>query len=152
MNTLPPDVQNLMDKLKIAEEIYIKAADRVHNEPMAKDMKNLADRKSMFLEDTSKLLKLDLDKYEVQWKERVKVELEKAVIEFDHIYIQMNEGLILSFCVKREEELIAMYQKVLKTRNITQSDELINELFLYQLNESILLLDELREKKERYNF
>ena len=152
MNTILPDVQNLIDKLKIAEEIYAKASDRVHNEPMTKQMKSLAVRKSVLSEDISRLLKFDLDKHKVQWTERIKVEIEKAGIELDHIFIRMNEGYVLSFCVKREEELIAMYQQVLKTKNLTQYDELIKELFLNQLNESTLFLDELREEQKGYNF
>jgi hypothetical protein len=152
MNKIVSDIQNLIDKLKIAEKIYTKASSRVHDQPMTNQMKALAERKNVLLEDLTRLLEVDMDKHKVQWKDRIKVEWEKLGIELDHIIIRINEGTILSFCIKREEELIDMYKKVLNNDGLNQYDELIRELFQYQLNESIQLLDELGEKKQSYNF
>ncbi|MEQ8240690.1 MAG: hypothetical protein RIA69_15840 [Cyclobacteriaceae bacterium] len=152
MNPIIPDIQNLIDKLIIAEEVYHKASSKAHDQAMTNQIKMLAARKEMLLEDITKLLTLEMENYKVKWKNRVKAEMEKIGIELDHIYLRLNQGSILSFCIKREEELIEMYKQALNEKNHQQIGALVRDVLLYQMNESTQLLAELKDKKESYNF
>jgi len=152
MNPMNPDIQNLIDKLIIAEEVYKKASSKAHDQPMTDQIKVLAERKNILLEDVTKLLTLDMENYKVKWKDRVKAEMEKVAIELDHIYLRVNQGSILSFCIKREEELIETYKQALREKNDQVLNALVRDVLLYQMDESAQLLTELKEKKKSYNF
>ncbi|UXP33727.1 hypothetical protein N6H18_07145 [Reichenbachiella agarivorans] len=151
MKALTPELQNLIDKLVLAREIYCKASSRVHDEPMTEQILMLADRKTKFIEDISKLVEVDIEHHNLSLANRLKATLEKIGIEVEHILIQNNEGEILSFLVRREEELIEMYRTLLRS-NDKEYDVFLKSLLENQLSETCLLLSELEETKEAYNF
>ncbi|MBU2913224.1 DUF2383 domain-containing protein [Reichenbachiella agariperforans] len=151
MKALTPELQNLIDKLLLAKEIYEKASSRIHNEPMTNQMKVLAERKSKFLTDIGKLVDVDFEEHTMGIKDRLKAAWEKIAIEVEHIFLQRDEGEILGFCIQREDELIEMYQEVLQSKD-NELDVFIKFLFESQLAESRILINELQETREAYNF
>lgn len=149
MEEIRPEIHHLIEKLIMAEEIFSRAALKVHNEPMTKYLKVIADRKKVFLYDLTKLLQLDSDQIKLNTKDRIRVQLEKLGLEVDNILLRLNDGEVLSFCIKREEELVSMYHNALIK---DQDESLVTALILHQLKESKEELDELILKKEPYNF
>jgi len=149
MKGINPNIQNLIDKIKLAEEIYNRASSRSHNQPMRDQFKTLAKRKNRFLQEIADQFELDLGKHNLKISERIELEWEKAEIEVNHILIHRNERDILKYCIKREEELVDSYEKVLN--NGLKNDFLI-ALFKSQLEDTLRILNELNQTIEAYEF
>ena len=149
MKTLSPDIQNLTDKLKVAEEIYEKASSRVHNRPMRDQLKLISKKKEEYLTELSVDMGTNLNTRNINLSERIHLELEKAEIEISHLLIRRNENDILSFCIQREQELVQSYLNgVIEAQ---KSNEKIS-ILLRQLEETKRLLEELKETKKAYEF
>lgn len=149
METKSEKLKNLVEKIKMAEDIYEQAAEKVSHDSMKDYFHSLAKLKGSYLDKMDGLLQLDTEDIQFNLKSRLKLEIEKISIEIDSIFLRLNQGEILSFCVKREEELISMYHNVLSNQN---GDQSIISLLNKQMDESMTILEELKEKLNAYDF
>jgi hypothetical protein len=58
----------------------------------------------------------------------------------------------MSFCIKREEDLVKAYEEIINKENFDEYDQSMRNLIQNQLSESLRLIDVLKEKKEPYDF
>jgi hypothetical protein len=79
--------------------------------------------------------------------DQVSLELDKALIELNHIILNRNEREVLSFCIKREDELVKIYKRLIYSRSFYP---FIEAMIVSQLDESIALLNELKEIKDAF--
>lgn len=147
MKTLTPETRRLLEKLKMAEEIYQRASDMVHNPLMTKVFQKLAQRKSDFLTNLSVILDIDDSDIQLRSRERLRVELEKIRQEIDNILLRLNEGEVLHFCIKREYELISMYHNVLS--NIS-GNQFFKDVVVSQLQASNKTVETLETKLDKH--
>jgi len=146
---LEKELQHLLEKLKMAEEIFTKAAVKINNKSTAETLKEMSNRKKVFLYDIEKLLPYDSEDIQVNTLNQVRLQLEKMGIEIDSILLRLSEGEILSFCLKRQEEAISMYHNVIESGI---PNEPLMALVKEQLSTSENEYDELSKRKEPYNF
>jgi len=149
VKTLNISLQNLLDKLFIAEEIYKKAADRVHNVPMTDQFNQIAQQKANFLTELEAELGLESGEVSINFKDKIQVVLDKVGIEVNHIILNRNERALLTFCIKRDEELVKMYDDIMKSDLI---DDNIQQLVARQKKETAQVISELTKTREAYQF
>ncbi|MEQ9298628.1 MAG: hypothetical protein RIF33_08695 [Cyclobacteriaceae bacterium] len=149
MKIVEPKIEVLLDKLTIAAELYRKASDRVHNDMMQEQFQLQAERKETYITQLAHHLNLNLEDHQLGTADRLKLRLEKLGIEIDHVYLRQNAKEVLSFCLNREEELIAAY------RGVIQNGEYDNHVKLTlksQMDDSVRLKDESMVLHGEYDF
>jgi hypothetical protein len=146
-NTLTPEIRILLDKLNIASQVYKKASSRIHNQLVKEQLGFLAERKVMFLESIVNEMKIEVNSDDLKMTDQVSLELDKALIELNHIILNRNEREVLSFCIKREDELVKIYKRLIYSRSFYP---FIEAMIVSQLDESIALLNELKEIKDAF--
>ncbi|GEM_PF-1588298 len=149
MKIVDPLIQNIVDRLKLAEEIYEKAAQSVHNQPMRDQFDTLAKQKTKYITEIAEYFNIDRQRYQINLTDRIRVELDKVGIEFDNLVIHRNEMDILSYCISREEEVVGAYKKFVD--DIGKDQHLI-QMIQAQMNESMRNLFELKETQKVYDF
>ncbi|CAN0445928.1 unnamed protein product, partial [Ectocarpus fasciculatus] len=140
MKIVEPKIELLLDKLSNAAALYRKASDRVHNDMVQEQFLVQAERKETYINQPAHHLSLDLDDYQPGTTNRLKLQLEKLGIEIDHVYLRQNAKEVLSFCLNREEELIAAYRGVIQNGGYGNHVKLALKS---QMADSVKLRDEL---------
>jgi hypothetical protein len=151
MKTITPCLQNLIDRLKITEEIYRKGSSQIGKGPITCQMELLAEDKSTFFGQIAWHLEIYATKQYACMSKRLTKELKKVAVEVDGFVTQMTEREVLGFCISKEEELINGYQQVLDEQ-VMVCDLFLKGLVKLQLNQSALLVSELRETEQAYYF
>lgn len=149
MKKIEPNIDTLIDKLIISVDLYDKASKRVHDDMLKEQFDLQKQRKVDSLEQLAQLMNIDLSAHRVSIADHLKVSMEKIGIEIDHIYIRQNAHEVLSFCLKRESELIESYRKVLAGWFI---DKKTNSLLKRQLDDSAKVHDQLKSLYKAYDF
>lgn len=149
MKIVEPKIELLLDKLSNAAALYRKASDRVHNDMMQEQFLVQAERKETYINQLAYHLSLDVDDYQPGTANRLKLQLEKLGIEIDHVYLRQNAKEVLSFCLNREEELIAAYRGVIQNGGY---DNHVKLTLKSQMADSVRLKDELMVLHGEYDF
>lgn len=149
MKIVEPKIEILLDKLTLSAELYLKAAERVHNEMMKEQFGIQAERKTTYIDQLAHHLNLNLEEHKPRMVDRLKLQLEKLGIEIDHVYLRQNAKEVLSFCLNREEELIEAYRGVLKDDRF---DNHVKLTLKSQVDDSIRLKNELKALHDEYDF
>ncbi|QSE95900.1 DUF2383 domain-containing protein [Fulvivirga lutea] len=149
MNNKKTKIKQLIKKLKMAEEIYKRASIKVHDRPMTEYFAALANKKNGFIDTLVANSQLGQENVSIGVKDRFRVEMEKIGIEVNSILIRLNEFELMDFCIKREEELVSMYQNVL---NEYDDQDFVEKMILDQLVYSKDILIRLNEKKDTYEY
>ena len=147
-NVLTPEIQILLDKLNIANQVYSKAASRIHNELVREQLGFLAERKLMFLESITREMEIKTSPNQLKLMDRIGLELDKTLIELNHLILNRNEREVLTFCIKRETELVNVYKRLLYRRSFYP---FIEAMIVSQLDETVALLNELKKIKDAFD-
>lgn len=149
MKTITPRFQLLFDKLKLAEQVYEMAAAKVHNDPMTEQFSTLAAQKRESINSIAELLDLEYADHRLRLADRIRLEFEKAEIQFNHIFLRRNEGELMDICLKREEELIQVYEDIVHSGT---QEVYMRSLLHSQLSDTKRQYAELEELSEAYHF
>lgn len=149
MQTIEPRIEILIDKLSIAVALYQKAAQRVHNDMLKEQFMLQAERKQTYIGQLAHQLDLHLEEHQISIADRIKLQMEKMGIEIDHAYLRQNARETLSFCLKREEELIDAYRGLMSN---SAYDSHLKFTLKSQFDDSVRLKDELSTLYEQYDF
>ncbi len=149
METNTMSVEKLMNKLKLAKEIYKTAASKIHNKPMADELLLVAEKKALNFDELVTQTSLDLYEQEIKLPDLIKLEFQKVEMEINHLLIHRNENDILNFCIEQEKELIQCY---VETIIELKKDKVDIVAFVNQLYEAKKLLKSLKETKKAYEF
>ncbi len=142
------NIETVIDKLILAIDIYDKTSKRVHFKPMKELFSELKDSKEAMLNALAESTEMNLDDYSISIEEKIKLELEKIGIELDHLIIKNNYNETLSFCIKRERELLNAYEDALNQ----DLDDSLEDLLKKHHTETLQLLESLVERHESGNF
>lgn len=146
---IKPEFMSLIDKLTIALEVYERAVQRAQDEIIKDVFRELTSRTKIFIREISSLFDFDLDKHEVELKDRIRIELDKIRIEINHLILKRKDSDLLKFSIEQENELIDMYDKILAEGKY---NDLINTVIKNQLNESKKMLDEINLTLDTYEY
>lgn len=148
LNVITPPIRNLLDKLRIARKVYTEASSRIHNQLVKDQLKFLAERKLMCYETiTSELNQQNLSR-RFRKEDRISLELDKVLIELNHLLLSKNEKEVLGFCARRERELVTTYKELLLSRSFYP---FVEAIITSQLEETSVLLQELERIKDAFS-
>lgn len=139
----------VLDKLKFSEETYRKASKRIHNRYNTEQLKILADTKLAHFDTLAEHFGLNTADHSLKLQDRVRLEMSKAEIEIEHIYLQRNEREVLRVCLRRERELIEAYEALEKVADL---DEQRRQLVHRQKDDAVRVSQELESTMDDYDF
>lgn len=149
MKIIESYITEIIEKLKISQEIYRKLSEKVHFKPMRELFTSLNSERKEFLNEIEENLSIAVDSHVMSFTGAIKAEAEKLGIELDHLIIQNNYNEALSFAIKRERELVNAYDNVFNNQKISEQAK---ALFEKQKKKSEKNLDEMLKRHETGDF
>ncbi|MGB3469066.1 MAG: hypothetical protein WBA74_27520 [Cyclobacteriaceae bacterium] len=142
-------VTNLIEKIKLSQEIYDKLSSKVHFEPMREIFDALRQEKNEVMSVLERELGLSIEEHSVSFMGSLKANVEKFGIELDHLVIQNNYNEALSFAIKREREIIHAFNDVLQDDALESKEATVIADYKVRTEN---LLDEITERFKRGDF
>ena len=106
--------ENLILKLEMSKQIFIKASEKVHNEYMKDAFSKLAYVQSDFQKQIARYIDVHFQDLNMNLKDKITVESTKLAMQFDSLLLTRNEKEILGFVKDQASMLIDEYQEALE--------------------------------------
>lgn len=142
MEIIQRQIETVLDKLIMAQKIYQRASKRVHFNTMSTLFNDLFYHKKLLVIELATAADIDLNAYDVSLSELIKVEIEKIGMDLDALYIKNNYNEVLSFCIKRERELINAYKDAADAHRYTTKVEALLQEHITQTENVLSRLEE----------
>lgn len=117
------NLQILIEKLKLAEEVYKRAADKIHSDKMSEDLVKMSNAHMNLKDSLVKEIDLPLKDVSIGLKDQIKVSIEKLGMEVDDILLRLNQKEVLSYCIKREKEIIDAYKTLVNNKSLSEKEQ-----------------------------
>jgi rubrerythrin len=140
-------LNHLLDQIIMVRDLYAYAAKKIHDEPLQKMLDGFSRHKDIHLKDIKS--SFQLDNGSLKFSQLVNLSKDKLGMDIDDFFIRRNEKEVLSFCIKRERELVELYQQIINDHQFSDFEMVILK---NQLKEVKSMISESQSIYEKYDF
>lgn len=147
-STIHPQIDKVLDKLKMANEIYTNINE---NEISANRViyKRLLNHTKETMVDFAHIFKVDQSEIELSIVEKSQLGFDKLGVELKSVLLAFSDKKMIEYCVQYEEMLNEELRQALEEAAFIQEER---EALSKAITSSTLLLQELKKEQNNYPF